>query len=180
MKKTGELRQPEGLNHTELMNVMSDGVREAMKDIPEPEPAPIEQANAALGLQPSPSDYLTQLNEMREAMTQIQQMFLATKQQDLQQPTMPQQSVQQHATKLTIFRQVTHPPNPQQPSTQVPIPPLPAPKPVHPTIPPIPHNFPASLPRVAPIPRVVPIPRVISPAPWYTYTPHIHGTQPWF
>ena len=124
MKKTGELRQPEGLNHTELMNVVSDGVREAMKDIPEPEPAPIEQANAALGLQPSPSDYLTQLNEMREAMTQIQQMFLATKQQDLQQPTMPQQSVQQHATKLTIFRQVTHPPNPQQPSTQVPIPPL--------------------------------------------------------
>ena len=54
------------------MNVVSEGVREAIKDAPELAPAPIEQANAALGLQPAPSDYLAELQEMREAVTQMQ------------------------------------------------------------------------------------------------------------
>ena len=32
MCKTGELRQRDGLNNSELMNVVSEGVREAMKE----------------------------------------------------------------------------------------------------------------------------------------------------
>ena len=40
MKKTGELRQQEGLNHTELMNVVSDGVRDAIKDVSDIPTAP--------------------------------------------------------------------------------------------------------------------------------------------
>ena len=82
MKKTGELQQHDGLNHTELMNVVSEGVREAIKEMPDTPPVlpPIEHANAALGLQPNQSDLVSQLNEMREAMNQMQQMLLAPKQ----------------------------------------------------------------------------------------------------
>ena len=74
MKKTGELQQHDGLSHIELMNVISEGVREAMKDVPDADPTlpPIEHANAALGLQTNQPDLVTQLYEMREAMNQMQ------------------------------------------------------------------------------------------------------------
>ena len=39
MRKTGELHQPEGSNHTEHMNAVSEDVLEAMKDVPEPPPS---------------------------------------------------------------------------------------------------------------------------------------------
>lgn len=74
------------------MNVVSEGVREAMKKVLGPTPFQVKQANAALGLQLFQSNYLSQLTKKREAMNQMQQMFLASKQQDQQQTMIPQQA----------------------------------------------------------------------------------------
>ena len=107
MKKTGKLQQHDGLNHTELMNVVSDGVREAMKDGPDADTTlpPIEHANAALGLQSNQPDLVTQLYETREAMNKMQQMLLAPKQPE--QPTFapPQQAYNNFQQNFNQYRQ---------------------------------------------------------------------------
>ena len=40
------------------MNMVSEGVREAMKEVPEPTPFQVKQANTALGLQLFKSNFL--------------------------------------------------------------------------------------------------------------------------
>lgn len=94
MRKTEELRQTDGLNHSELMDVVSEGVHEAMKEAPEPQlPTQlVEQADAMLGLPTNQPDVMSQIHEMYESMNQIHQMLLASKQSNYQYMIQPQQS----------------------------------------------------------------------------------------
>lgn len=100
MKKTRELRQHGGLNHTELMNVVLEGVQEAMKDVLDPTFASpiVKHVNVVLGVPSAPPDIMAQINEIHQAMNQMQQLMLAPKQseQQQQQPIPPQNMYQNY------------------------------------------------------------------------------------
>ena len=117
MRKTGELGVNEGLNHTELINVVSEGVKQAItENTPEPQTV-LEQANAVN----DENMWLNQMAQLQEQMNQIQQMFLASKQPPVQQTHQqgwqncmpPQQQVMQQQP-LTNITHTMHNQNNQQ------------------------------------------------------------------
>ena len=77
MRKTGELGVNEGLNHAELINVVSEGVKQAItENAPDTTtPMMMEQANAVN----EEASWITQMTQLQEQMNQIQQMLLASK-----------------------------------------------------------------------------------------------------
>lgn len=91
MRKTGELNSPDGLNHTELVNVVSEGVKQGIFEATPPtnEINMVEQANSVNGQTMfhtvnDHSQLTTQLETMSERMNQMQQMLLAPQQQQQQ------------------------------------------------------------------------------------------------
>ena len=90
------------------MNVVSEGVRDAIKDVADIPLAPpaIEQANAVLGLQSSQPDLLAQMSEMREAMNQMQHMLLAPRQPEPQPFVPPQQQFQPYQQQYSAQPQM--------------------------------------------------------------------------
>ena len=76
IRKTGEITVQEGLNHTELVNFVSEGVFQAMGETERLSQEPTieleERANAATNV----PDYATEMAEMREMLKAMQQMVI--------------------------------------------------------------------------------------------------------
>ena len=75
MRKTGELTIQEGINHTELVNLVSEGVFQAMGETgkhPEPNIELEERANAVKRI----DNHATEMAEMREMIKSMQQMII--------------------------------------------------------------------------------------------------------
>lgn len=106
MRKTGELTTPDGVNYTDLLNVISEGVKQGLINASPPtnEIEMIEQANFVNGqtmIQSTTdqSQLSTQIEAMSERMNQMQQMLLAPErspQQQMQRPQMQKSYQQPH------------------------------------------------------------------------------------
>ena len=91
MRKTGELHNNVGINHTELLNVVSEGVKQGLISATPPtsEIDMIEHANSVnenTGVTSfNDQSLISQLDAMTERMNQMQQMLLAPQQQQAHQ-----------------------------------------------------------------------------------------------
>ena len=76
MRKTGELNTPDGINHTELLNVVSEGVKQGLiSEIDMTKHANSVNENNGVTSINDQSLISTQLKAMTECMNQMQQML---------------------------------------------------------------------------------------------------------